>query len=236
MTWTPWKARVRGLGWKLASAPGATSQGADVMTSSVDTFHHKYAATQQQLHELLQWAEDPKVQACMPSHMLEEMSAALEELHVAAEVMQEQSEKLAESRHVLDAERQYFQELFDLAPDGYLVADQQGIIRRANQAAAEMFHTEPKFLDGKPLAVLVWKEDRPSFWRCLEGASKRGGRAEWEGRLLNRAGGTFPALLSVAVSHTSEGSVDHYRWLLRDLTERKRLEAQLRDRAEQLER
>ena len=53
------------------------------MTSSADTFHHKYAATQQQLHELLQWAEDPKVQACMPSHMLEEMSTALEELHVA---------------------------------------------------------------------------------------------------------------------------------------------------------
>src|SRR5437588_10844327 len=224
MTWIRSKARVRGLGWKRASAPGATSQGADPMTSSADTFHHKYAATQKQLHELLQWAEDPKVQAGMPSHMLEEMSAALEELHVAAEVMQEQSEKLAESQHTLDAERQYFQELFDLAPDGYLVTDEYATIRRANQAAAEMFHTDPKYLDGKPLIVLIYPADRMTFRKWIETVSRRGGRAEWEGRLLNRAGGSFPALLSVAVNLTLNGHVDHYRWLLRDLTERKRLE------------
>src|SRR5262249_42589737 len=46
----------------------------------------------------------------------------------------------------------------------------------------------------------------------------------------------FPALLSVAVSLTKSGRVDHYRWLLRDLTERKRMEGELRERAEQLDR
>jgi signal transduction histidine kinase/CheY-like chemotaxis protein len=52
----------------------------------------------------------------------------------------------------------------------------------------------------------------------------------------NRAGGWFPVALSIDVSRTLTGQIDHVRWLLRDLTERRRLERELRDRAEQLER
>src|SRR5262245_9666144 len=206
------------------------------MTSSAETYLHKYEATQHRLHELVQWADNPQVRDKVPSQLLEEFSTAIEELHVAAEVMHGQSEQLAGAHHIIETERAYFQELFDLAPDGYLVTDEHCTIRRANHAAADIFHTEPKFLDGKPLAVLVWEEHRPRFRTWLNTVSKRGGRAEWEGRLFNRAGGFFPALLSVAVSLTKSGRVDHYRWLMRDLTERKRTEGELRERAEQLDR
>jgi PAS domain S-box-containing protein len=171
----------------------------------------------------------------MPTQMVEELSTALEELHVAAEIMHEQAEQLGEAHTVIETERCYFQELFDLAPDGYVVADQDGIIRRANRAAADIFHTEPKFLDGKPFAVLVWHEDRPSFRNWLGNVSQQAGRAEWEGRMNNRAGGWFPVLLSVAISRSRNGRIEHWRWLLRDLTERKRMENELRDRAEKLD-
>src|SRR5262245_28793645 len=118
------------------------------MTSSVEAYHHKYARSQQRLHELLHWAEDPAIRSTIPTQMVEELSTALEELHVAAEVMHAQADQLAESQLVIERERYYFQELFDLAPDGYIVTDQDGVIRRANRAAADVFRTEPKFLDG----------------------------------------------------------------------------------------
>jgi PAS domain S-box-containing protein len=187
------------------------------------------------LHELLRWAEDPKIRDTMPAGIVEELGTTLEELHVAAEVMHDQAEQLAEAQNVIENERFYFQELFDLAPDGYLVTDENGTIRRANRAAADIFHTEPKYLDGKPIHVLVWMDDRQSFRIWLRKALEHGGRDEWEGRLNNRAGGSFPALLSIASSRSKTGRVDHCRWLIRDLTERKRLETQLRERAEQLD-
>jgi PAS domain S-box-containing protein len=205
------------------------------MTSSLETFEHKYGTSQQRLNELLHWAEDPNTRGTMPTQMVEELSTALEELHVAAEVMHEQAEQLDEAHIVIETERAYFQELFDLAPDGYVVTDQHGTIRRANRAAADLFHTEPKFLDGKPLAVLVWHEDRPSFRNWLGKVSQHGGRAEWEGRMNNRAGAWFPVSLSAAISRSCGGRIEHWRWLFRDLTERKRMENELRDRAEKLD-
>jgi PAS domain S-box-containing protein len=204
------------------------------MATSVEAYENKYGASQQRLHQLLQWAEDPAIRATIPAGLVEELSTSLEELHVAAEIMHEQTDSLAEAQEVIDKERYYFQELFDLAPDGYLVTDQHAVIRRANRAAADFFHTEPKYLDGKPIHVLIWVEDRPDFRTWYQKALKHGGRDEWEGRLNNRAGGSFPALLSLATTRSRSGQVDHCRWLVRDLTERKRMENQLRERAAQL--
>jgi PAS domain S-box-containing protein len=206
------------------------------MSSPLDMFEHKYAASQQQMQELLEWADEARERGSMPPHLVEEISTAMEELHIAAEVMHEQSEHLARSQNELDQERRYYQELFDLAPDGYLVTDANGLIRRANEAAAELFHTRVKFLDGKPMTALICPEEYAHFRLWLNNVAKRGGRDHWEGRLTNRSGGFFHALLSVAVSRKPLGQVDHFRWLIRDLTERHRLDKELRDRAEQLER
>lgn len=170
------------------------------MKASVEQYQNKYGNTQEKLHELLQWAEDPNIRGTMPAGLVEELSTTLEELHVAAEVMHDQAEQLAEAQLAIEKERFYFQELFDLAPDGYLVTGQGGVIRRANRAAAEIFHTDPKHLDGKPIHVLIWIEDRQSFRAWLQKALQHGGRDEWEGRLNNRAGGSFPALVSVSTS------------------------------------
>ncbi len=205
------------------------------MTSPSETFVHKYATTQQRLVELMQWAEDPSISDSLPPTLLGDLGKALEEMHVAAEMMHEQTERLAEAQQAVERERRYYQELFDLAPDGYLVTDQFGTIRRANQAAAELFSCRPAYLTGKPLIVLILEEDRSAFRTWFTRTSQRGGRDEWEGRMRNRAGGSFPAMLSITTSRLPSGHIDHFRWLVRDLTERKRMEAELRQRAEQFE-
>jgi PAS domain-containing protein len=48
-----------------------------------------------------------------------------------------------------------YQDLFELAPDIYLVTDLAGVIREANAAAAALLNIRPQFLAGKPLRSVV---------------------------------------------------------------------------------
>src|SRR5262249_40889328 len=109
------------------------------MAMSIEAFEQRYDSSRKGLNELLRLVEVGDLQAKLPAEIVEEASTALEELHVAAEVMHQQSEQLAQAQYLIENERFYFQELFDLAPDGYLVTDQDCIVRRANRAAAEIF-------------------------------------------------------------------------------------------------
>src|SRR5256885_15870105 len=60
-----------------------------------------------------------------------DLFGALEELRVADEELRVQNEELAASKHAIDAERLRYRELFDFAPDAYLVTDVHGTIREA---------------------------------------------------------------------------------------------------------
>jgi PAS domain-containing protein len=60
----------------------------------------------------------------------------LEELQVSGEELRVQNEELAAARQTVETERQRYQELFDFAPDGYLVTNAEGVIQEANRAAA----------------------------------------------------------------------------------------------------
>ena len=79
-------------------------------------------------------AKTPLVAEC-----LEELSISTQELEVAAEQLRQQNEELAFSQVEIEKERQRYLELFEFAPDGYLVTDGRGNIREVNRAAADRF-------------------------------------------------------------------------------------------------
>ena len=95
--------------------------------------------------------------------VLEELKVALEELHVAQSEMKQQNEELEIARTRAEIERQRYHELFELAPDGYIVTDDAGIIREANRAAANLLNLSPKFLTSKPLINFIAYEERRAF-------------------------------------------------------------------------
>lgn len=167
---------------------------------------------------------------------LEELRTALEELHVADEELHQQNDALAAALVALEAERQRYQELFDFAPDGYLVTTVYGTIQEANQAAAALLGVPQARLPGKPLRVFVprpeWKLFRTQLTRFLQ----HGGVQEWEMHLLPRHGEPFPAALVVAPVRRTQASAAGLRWLLRDISERKRAEEALKQSHELLER
>lgn len=87
---------------------------------------------------------------------LQEMQVVLAELHC-------QNEELATTHQLIAAERQRYQDLFEFAPDAYLITDPYGVIREANQAAANLLNCSQASLAGKPLVVLVSVDTRSKF-------------------------------------------------------------------------
>ena len=96
-------------------------------------------------------------QSEMPSkeltfRLISELKTALYELQMTSVELLEQNEEMALNRLKLEEERGRYQELFDFAPDGYLVTDTEGIILEANIAATNLFNTSKLLLIGMPLA------------------------------------------------------------------------------------
>jgi two-component system, cell cycle sensor histidine kinase and response regulator CckA len=165
-----------------------------------------------------------------------EFSITLEELHVATEELQMQNEELLVSRQLLELEHQRYQELFDFAPDGYLVTNAQGVIQQVNHAATHMLNLRQDLSVGKPLIVFVDKADQVSFHTQLEQLIQKGqSLTDWEISLKPREKPPFPVSISVsAIYYDPHGQLTGFRWLLRDLSQRKQNEQQIREQADLL--
>ena len=193
---------------------------------SADAFTRQIEAAHQRLLDLEQRASGSTDQPSVTIEALEELSTAMEELHVAAEELRQQNEELVAARYIAEAERQRYQELFEFAPDGYLVTDPEGIIREANRAASALLGVRQDFLIGKPLLVFVTEQDQQAFHTRLtqlhttDVISRDLPRLEI--MLQPRDGEPFPVSLTVGLVHDAESQLAGLRWLLRDITERVR--------------
>lgn len=159
---------------------------------------------------------------------LEELQTALEELYVAQEELFEQNEQLETTRNDLEKERQRYLELFDFAPDGYLITNTEGLILEANHAAANLLKISKKFLQGKPLVNYIPQEERPTFRRQLLQLRQVERRHEWELGLQTRHGDRFCCIISATTVYDEYSNPLGWRWLLRDITARKQAEEQMR--------
>ena len=158
-----------------------------------------------------------------------ELSIALEELNVSLEELHEQNQELMLTRQAVEQERQHYQELFEFAPDGYLVTDEQGIIQEANSAVAILLNVRQVFLLGKPLTVFVAESDRQTFYQLLESQHQK--QELW---MQPRRREPFPAAIAVSAIYT-QGQLVGWRWLIRDITEQKQAAAALLSLNTQLE-
>src|SRR5207248_2970782 len=98
-----------------------------------------------------------------PLEAHEVLGVAFEELSVAGEQLLHQNDELRVARRALEEERLRYRDLFEHAPDAYLVTDPWAVIREVNQKAAELFNLRKGFLVGKPLLLFVAEEARPAF-------------------------------------------------------------------------
>jgi PAS domain S-box-containing protein len=148
----------------------------------------------------------------------EALGVTMEELRVAEEELRQQTDELVESRQTIEAERQRYQDLFDFAPDGYLVTDLAGVIREANRAAGELLGIAARYLMGKPLASYIAMDDRATFRGGLTRLLREGRRENWIVRVQPRRGGSFDAAVTAAVVRDWDGAPSSLRWLFREIS------------------
>ncbi|MEH2083867.1 MAG: PAS domain S-box protein [Nostoc sp.] len=148
----------------------------------------------------------------------------LEELRVIEEELRQQNEELAIARETAELEHQRYQDLFDLAPDAYLVTDVAGIIKEANYVAAALLSVKQKFLVGKPFILFIAESDRQTLMNQLANLQQV---QDWEVYLQPRRGTAFPAQIRMVAMYNSQGQQVGWRWLLGDISEQ---QAALRDR------
>lgn len=173
---------------------------------------------QDRLDELERAAAGAAEESGAVSHeALEDLRTALEEIHVAEEELRQQSEES-------EKDRRLYEELFEFAPDGYVVADAKGVITEANRAAGELLNISHDRLIGKPLYLLVAKEDRNDFHHRLSQLAEKGGTRRWEIRLQPREKSAFPAAITVEPIQKVGLTPSGFRMLIRDVSQQKRAE------------
>jgi PAS domain S-box-containing protein len=159
---------------------------------------------------------------------LDDLADAMEELRAAHEEVDAQRKELDEACRKVQREHQRYLELFEDAPEGYIVTDLHGVIEQANLAAAELFDSARDFIVGKPLALFVNKEDKEAFFHRLNEMDTLEAVRDWELRFQPWKGEPFWASVNIAKAQVSENEDISLRWLIRDISNRKKSEELLR--------
>jgi PAS domain S-box-containing protein len=156
------------------------------------------------------------------AEVVEELAAAVEEFEVSAQEIHAQNEALGEAKRLLDLESARYRELFDLAPDGYLVTDTAGVILESNRAASELLGSPDYFLSHKPVVVFVDAPDRRLVLNHLHDAvtGPEGQVVEFEARFAPPDGAPFNASVHLTVGGPTDQSAPHVRWLVSNVTRR----------------
>ncbi len=172
------------------------------------------------------WLQPPEI----VDEAFGELYGVLEELSTAQEELRRQNQALLGMQQTLKQEQQRYQDLFNLAPDGYMVLDRQGVIQSANQAMVTLLKVPQGTLRNKPLSPFVTPGDRPKFFRKLQQLSDLTAAGQplpqdWQVQLCPRHSPAMVVSITLSAMPTTDGTVVSWLWLLRDVTQQRQAAA-----------
>lgn len=177
-------------------------------------------------------------QATRLQHTNEALQETLEQLQIAEEGLRTQNEELEEIRARVTAESHRYQDLFNFAPDGYVVTTSDGMIQEANQAFAALVNVGQHTLIGKPLTRYVHPVDRSAFSTIRWGLYRRDtvNTVHTDDlSVLSSDEVIIPvSMTGAAIYDLDKRSVVGIRWLIKDIRDRKQAELALSQATERL--
>ena len=136
----------------------------------------------------------------------------------------------------LRAELAWYRELFEEAPDAYLVTSLDGTIELANRRAGELLEMPAGELAGRSLAGFLAEGEHPGFEETLQGLGRGTAVLQQAIRLTLRPGRQVHATISATPVLDARGAAAGARWILRGLDQRTldaldaSLQAEIRER------
>ena len=131
----------------------------------------------------------------------------------------------------LQKERESLQAVLDTAVDGIIAINEHGIIESYNPAAERIFGYSREEVTGQNVAMLMPEPDRSQHQKYVENYLRTGkAKIIGKGRETigqRKDGSKFP--LELAISEVRSGERCVFTGIVRDITERKRAEAELRE-------
>ena len=188
----------------------------------IQSIHSQIAALRRHMISL---AQQPQEQVAVA---LEAIASSLDNLQLIHEQMQTSletrevvEEQLLEHNEYLAVKHQLYYELFQFAPDAYLLTDSKGIILEANWAAATLLNIWQTNLIGKPLAIFVAEAERQAFRTWLNKLLWVDQVQDWETCMCPRDGEPFAAHLKVAPVYDLSGHLVSLRLFMCDVSKYK---------------
>lgn len=128
-----------------------------------------------------------------------------------------------------------YSHLVNSAHDAIVITDTEGRVLIANRALTRLFGMATEAVIGSDVTGLLGSGSGAPDWQAVAQAAHRGG---WDGEvtLEHPTEGPIPADCSVSVVHDADAALLAYSVILRDIRERKALEAETRRQAAELER
>ncbi|MBI2910029.1 MAG: PAS domain S-box protein [Chloroflexi bacterium] len=148
-----------------------------------------------------------------------------EELKAQADQLEAQNQELRESQTELQAARNRYRRLYELAPVAYLTLDRGWRIVEANAAAEALLGVPRRSLGKTPLIGFVMRGSRLAFRDHFQAALKSDATQICELQMLRRGAPFFACLQT---TRTTEDGKLVFLMAAEDITERKRAEARLR--------
>jgi PAS domain S-box-containing protein len=171
-------------------------------------------------------AEEKLRTAAAPPESLsaEETKQLLHELRVHQIELEMQNEELRSTQHELEASRERYFNLYDLAPVGYMTLSEQGLILEANLAAATKLGLERRSLLKRPISKYIFSQDQDLYYQHRKKVVEVNDEQDWEMRLVRADGTRFWASLHAAPAENLE-----YWITFIDISERKQAEEALKE-------
>jgi PAS domain S-box-containing protein len=171
----------------------------------------------------------------IPKKLPEDTQKLIHELRVHQVELEVQNEELRRVQLEIEESRSKYAELYDFAPVGYFTFDRKGRILEVNLTGAWLLGVERSFLMDKPFSGFVVPEFRNLFHSLQHSLFEKGAKETCELKLRKKDGSSFYAsLLCIAVQDRGEKFTE-CRCAVTDITERKKMEDELRKSRDDLE-
>jgi PAS domain S-box-containing protein len=158
----------------------------------------------------------------------EEARRVPHELRVHQIELEMQNEELRRAQEALEALRARYFDLYDLAPVGYFVLSEKGLILEANLTAATLLDVERGALIKKPISRFILPEDQDIYYQHRKRLFETGAPQICELRMARKDGALFWARMEATAAEATGGWYV-CRAVISDITERKQAETLLRE-------
>ena len=157
-----------------------------------------------------------------------DLQKLVHELKVHQIELEIQNEDLCTAQKELEIARNKYSDLYDFAPIGYFIFDNNGLILEANLTGAKKLGIEKGNLIKKPFSLYIAPYHKDAFYSHLRQVFYTETQTTCELRLVNTKGHQLDALLEIMPMHDNDGNL-LARIAMFDITQRKLAEYGLRE-------